>query len=90
MEGPPGSQAVVCRDPQRTFTGPVQLVAPDRSVITEGACVGSVPTGAWVAWRAGEIQRVTGFDGGRERGVAIERSDGKYRSNVLWIDLERP
>jgi hypothetical protein len=52
--------------------------------------VRSVPTGAWVAWRAGEIETVMGYDGGRDRGVVIERHDGMYRSNVLWIDLESP
>lgn len=90
MVGPAGSEAVICRDPQQKFTGPVQLVAPDRTVVTEGACIRSVPTGAWVAWRAGSIETVTGYDGGRDRGVVIERNNGKYQSIVLWVDLDSP
>jgi hypothetical protein len=83
MEGPPGSQAQLCRDPKKLVTGAVRLVAPDGSVLVEGACVANVPTGAWIWWRAGRVEHVIGYDGGRARGVVLDHANGVYRSDVL-------
>jgi hypothetical protein len=83
MEGPPGSHALVCRDAKNVITGAVRLVAPDGSLLVEGACVANVPTGAWIWWRAGQVENVMGYDHGMARGVMLDRPGGVYRSDVL-------
>jgi hypothetical protein len=83
MEGAPGSQALVCRDSKNQITGGVRLVAPDGSVVVEGACMADVPTGAWIWWRAGQVEAVSGYDAGQARGVLLYRPNGIYRTELL-------
>jgi hypothetical protein len=63
--GPPGSHGLICRDARGAITGPVQLVAPDRSVIAEGTCEGNRPTGTWYFWSDRRLVGQIGFDGER-------------------------
>lgn len=72
IAGPPGSNALVCRDDQGTITGPVHLLAPDSSVITEGDCDHSLAIGAWFTWADGHLASAVAHDQGVKRGLAIE------------------
>ncbi|CAN5176166.1 hypothetical protein BH11MYX1_BH11MYX1_51420 [soil metagenome] len=69
---PPGSIASFCRDADGTISGAIRLIAPDTSIITEGACEKSLAIGAWLSWTDGHLAWGGAYEHGVKRGVEIE------------------
>jgi len=82
LVAPAGSYALTCRDARAAITG-VRLVAPDGSVIAEGACARSSATGAWIWWSEGRIETVRGYQDGHGIGLSLQRRDTGYETGFL-------
>ncbi|MBL8620235.1 MAG: hypothetical protein JNK64_03000 [Myxococcales bacterium] len=57
FEAPAGSHALVCRGADKRLDGPVEVVAPDGSLLVQGFCVEGFPAGTWLEWKHGELAR---------------------------------
>ena len=57
FEAPAGSHALVCRGADKRLDGPVEVVAPDGSLLVQGYCVQGFPAGTWLEWKHGELAR---------------------------------
>src|SRR5262245_19436813 len=62
-EGVDHGEALACRDPEGRFDGPVEILAPDQSVVLQGYCSKGAPIGPWVTWRAGRAVDIVAQDG---------------------------
>ncbi|MBK9035470.1 MAG: hypothetical protein IPL61_30140 [Myxococcales bacterium] len=54
---PEGSHVLACRAADQRFDGPVEVVAPDGSLLLQGYCVEGDPAGTWFDWKHGELAR---------------------------------
>jgi len=77
---PPGSIASFCRDADGTISGAIRLIAPDASIITEGACEQSLAIGAWLSWADGHLAWAGAYEHGVKRGVEIEVNRFDHRA----------
>ncbi|MBK9036695.1 MAG: hypothetical protein IPL61_36500 [Myxococcales bacterium] len=57
VRAPEGSHALACRATDQRFDGPVEVVAPDGSLLAQGYCVKGFPAGTWFWWNLGELAR---------------------------------
>lgn len=78
VEGTWGSYTVTCRDEQDQPTGTAQLVAPDGSVLVEGACDHGHAIGAWFWWSFGQLESASAIVDRQPVGLHLVRSNGKY------------
>ena len=70
-EGVDGAEMVACRAPDGRFHGPVEMIAPDGSVVLQGWCEHGRPLGLWLSWRAGALVRIDSFTQQPSRGLQL-------------------
>jgi|JI10StandDraft_1071094.scaffolds.fasta_scaffold232842_2 hypothetical protein len=63
IRAPEGSRALTCRDAEGQSHGPVEVVAPDGSLIAQGLCVHGMPSGTWFGWRHEKLAGTRTFEG---------------------------
>jgi len=78
-EVPTGSYALMCRDPGGELTGGARLVAPDGSVVTEGACDHGGAIGARLSWSGGRLIGVSSMANRMPVGLGLFWQDGRYQ-----------
>lgn len=62
IRAPEGSHALACRDPEGQSHGPVEVVAPDGSLIAHGLCVHGMPSGTWFWWQHEKLALTRTFE----------------------------
>lgn len=80
MEAPEGSRALGCRDSEGRRHGPIEVVAPDGSLLVQGFCAAGVPVGLWLWWHHGALSLTRSFTREGELSEGLEyRKPGRYR-----------
>jgi hypothetical protein len=62
VPAPEGSEALACGDADGRSDGPVEVVAPDGSLVVQGFCVHGDPRGLWLWWQHGQLVSTWTFE----------------------------
>ena len=77
---PANSYVLSCRDSDNELTGGARVVAPDGSVVAEGACEHGEAIGAWLWWSGGRLVSAASMVDGVRVGLGLYWNDGRYRN----------
>ena len=82
VEGPYGSYVLACNNANDQPHGAARLVAPDGSVLVEGACDHGRAVGTWYWWSFGRLAGAVTIVDGQQLGLRVFWSDGGYGHSV--------
>jgi len=82
-DGPYGSYALTCRDAQDQATGAARLVAPDGSVLVDGACDHGRAIGTWFRWEWGRLVSAVAIADDRAFGLQMLWDGSAYHYEVV-------